>query len=48
VNRNSTPSCTCKDGYYDDPDTHECLKCLEKCTKCSDAFTCLECNTTVG
>ncbi|KRX02562.1 Insulin-like growth factor binding protein, N-terminal [Pseudocohnilembus persalinus] len=43
INRENAPTCNCKDGYYDDGENAECLKCPEQCLTCSSATECIIC-----
>jgi len=42
--RNNDSSCSCKDGYYEDPEGfYKCLECDKSCETCSGPGTCLTC-----
>lgn len=42
-NRNSFPSCSCKIGFLEDPNTKECIPCPLQCLTCNSRAECTSC-----
>ncbi|KAL4442366.1 hypothetical protein ABPG74_005707 [Tetrahymena malaccensis] len=40
--------CTCKNAYYYDPKSNDCLKCDQLCEVCTDNFTCQKCINSIN
>ncbi|KRX09955.1 Insulin-like growth factor binding protein, N-terminal [Pseudocohnilembus persalinus] len=40
--------CQCKDGYYQDTESDNCLECPQYCEVCSDSYTCQSCISSDG
>ncbi|KRW99232.1 Insulin-like growth factor binding protein, N-terminal [Pseudocohnilembus persalinus] len=46
--RDESNLCQCKDGYYQDINSDNCIECPQYCSKCSDSQNCLSCISSNG